>query len=73
MADSESQIRDVTHEPTKQNPSEMKTAGYFDDMFSGLREKRNKKNRALFTNLMHVIRRIVFIIVAMHFHNHYWV
>ena len=48
-------------------PSEL---GYFDDMFAGIKKK---SNRALFTNLIHVLRRTTFVLIAMCFDELYWV
>ena len=39
-------------------------------MFAGL---KTKSNRALITNLIHVIRRMAFVAIAIYFDNIYWV
>ena len=44
---------------------------YFDDLFAGLKHKSNysKRNSALFTNAIHIVRRIIFIYMAMSYHD----
>ena len=42
---------------------------YFGDLFAGLNAE---KDHALYLNLIHVIRRIAFVAIAMYLHSSYW-